>query len=155
MTNYCSEGLSPVATLAGESKDLVDLIISEKDPNKLQDLTNLFKQNQLKKNLLRSNKLNNLLELIDDEVIMRVSSNPDLISDRDLLSYMNTTQQAIRNSYTSYEQLPAIQINNIENSVNISSDKLSKESRNVVMSKVKEILSQLNNDVIDVEDEDA
>lgn len=150
-----SEGRSPIAVLAGESKDLVDLIVEEKDPNKLQDLTNLFKQNQLKKNLIRSNKLNNLLELIDDEVIMRVSSNPDLISDRDLLSYMNTTQQAIRNSYNSYERLPAIQINNIENSVNISSDKLSKESRNVVMSKVKEILSQLNEEVVDVEDNDA
>lgn len=148
-----SEGhINPVATLAGESKDLVDLIVAEKDPGKLQDLTNLFKQNQLKKNLIRSNKLNNLLELIDDEVITRVSSNPDLISDRDLLNYMNTTQQAIQNSYTSYEQLPAIQINNIENSVNINSGQLSKESRNIVMNKVKEILSQLNNDVVDMED---
>ena len=106
MTDYCSEGLSPVAVLAQESRDLTDLIVEEKDPEKLQDLTNLFRQNQLKKNLIRSNKLNNLLELIDDEVITRVSCNPDLISDRDLLSYMNTTQQAIRNSYNSYEQLP-------------------------------------------------
>ena len=37
-----SEGLpiSAVGTLAKESNELTDLIISEKDPNKLQDLTN-------------------------------------------------------------------------------------------------------------------
>lgn len=152
-----SEGLpiSAVGTLAKESNELTDLIISEKDPNKLQDLTNLFKQNQLKKNLIRSNKLNNLLELIDDEVITRVTTNPEQIRDQDLLNYMRATQQSIQDSFNSYEQLPVIQVNNIENSVNINTH-LSKESREKVINKVNEILAQLNkqDEIIDVETEE-
>ena len=152
-----SEGLpiSAVGTLAKESNELTDLIISEKDPNKLQDLTNLFKQNQLKKNLIRSNKLNNLLELIDDEVITRVTTNPEQIRVQDLLNYMRATQQSIQDSFNSYEQLPVIQVNNIENSVNINTH-LSKESREKVINKVNEILAQLNkqDEIIDVETEE-
>ena len=152
-----SEGLpiSAVGTLAKESNELTDLIISEKDPNKLQDLTNLFKQNQLKKNLIRSNKLNNLLELIDDEVITRVTTNPEQIRDQDLLNYMRATQQSIQDSFNSYEQLPVIQVNNIENSVNINTH-LSKESREKVINKVNEILAQFNkqDEIIDVETEE-
>ena len=154
MTIYCSEGLieRPVAVLAKESNELAELIIAEKDPNKLQDLTNLFKQNQLKKNLLRSNKLNNLLELIDDEVVSRVTGNPEMIKDKDLLGYMNATQQSIQNSFNSFEQMPVIQVNNIENSVNINNN-LSKESRQVVLDKVNEILNQLKTDnVIDIKE---
>ena len=152
-----SEGLiitSPIALLAKESNNLTEMIITEKDPSKLQDLTNLFKQNQLKKNLLRTNKLNNLLELIDDEVAMRVSTRPDEIRDQDLLNYMKTTQQSIQDSFNTFEQMPVIQVNNIENSVNINNG-LSKESREVVINKVNEILAQLKQkEVIDVEVED-
>lgn len=156
--SYNSEGIitKPVAHLAKESSELTDLIIAEKDPSKLQDLTNLFKQNQLKKNLLRTNKLNNLLELIDDEMVMRVATNPEAISDRDLLNYMNATQQSIQNSFDTFEKLPVIQVNNVENNVNINNDKLSKESREVVINKVNEILAQLKGEpkVIDVEVDD-
>ena len=153
-----SEGIiiSPSASLIKEANEITEQIIAEKDPSKLHDLTNLFKQNQLKKNLLRSSKLNNLLEIIDDEVLMRVTTAPEMISNKDLLGYMNTTQQAIQNSFNTFEQLPTIQVNNIENSVNISSDNLGKESRQIVINKVNEILSQLKSEnVIDAEDEDA
>lgn len=156
-TYYNSEGLplSPIGILAKESNELTDLIISEKDPTKLQDLTNLFKQNQLKKNLIRSNKLNNLLELIDDEVIARVTTNPEQIRDQDLLNYMRTTQQSIQDSFNSYEQLPVIQVNNVENNVSINAH-LTRESREKVISKVNEILAQLKKpeDIIDVEEGD-
>jgi len=157
MTTYSnSEGLplTSVGVLAKESNELTDQIIAEKDPSKLQDLTTLFKQNQLKKNLLRTNKLNNLLELIDDEVAMRVSTRPDEIRDQDLLNYMKTTQQSIQDSFNTFEQMPVIQVNNIENSVNINNG-LSKESREVVINKVNEILAQLKQkEVIDVEVKD-
>ena len=148
-----SEGLAltPIASLAVESRDITDQIISEKDPAKIKDLTDLFKQNQLKKNLVRANKLNNLLELIDDEVVTRVTTRPESIKDQDLLNYMRTTTQSINDSFNSFEQMPVIQVNNIENSVNINNG-LSKESREVVINKVNEILAQLKpKDAIDVE----
>lgn len=153
MMDYSSEGIieRPVATLAKESNALAEQIMTEKDPAKLQDLTNLFKQNQLKKNLIRSNKLNNLLELIDDEVITRVTTRPEEIRDQDLLNYMKTTQQSIQDSFNTFEQMPVIQVNNVENSVNINTG-LSKESREVVINKVNEILAQLKpKEVIDAE----
>lgn len=144
---------SPLAVLAKESNSLTEQIVGESDPSKLQDLTVLFKQNQLKKNLIRTHKLNNLLELIDDEVITRVTTSPESISNKDLLGYMNATQQSIQNSFNTFEQMPVIQVNNVENSININNT-LSKESRDVVISKVNEILAQLKQpEVIDVEDE--
>ena len=152
-----SEGLiisTPISLLAKESADLTDQIISEKDPNKLQDLTNLFKQNQLKKNLLRTNKLNNLLEIIDDEVITRVTASPESISDRDLLSYMNSTQQSIQNSFNTFDQMPSIQINTIDNSINVT-DSLDKDSRKRVLDRVNEILNTIDDKtIIDIKEED-
>ena len=66
---------------------------------------------------------------------------------------MNATQQSIQNSFNTFDQMPVIQVNNIENSVNINNN-LSKESRQVVLDKVNEILNQLKTDnVIDVSEE--
>ena len=67
---------------------------------------------------------------------------------------MKTTQQSIQDSFNTFEQMPVIQVNNIENSVNINNG-LSKESREVVINKVNEILAQLKpKEVIDVEVKD-
>ena len=57
------------AILSKQGNELTSKIIEEDDPDTLDRLTQLFTLNQKKKQIARTNKLSNLLELVDDEVI--------------------------------------------------------------------------------------
>lgn len=136
------------ATLSKQGNELTNKIISENDPDELDKLTQMFSLNQKKKQIARTNKLSNLLELVDDEVISRFTGAPELIENDDLLKYWKTTQETIAQNNNDDQELPRVQINN---TVNISSSGLNRESRAKVLEAVQEILKNSNiNDVIDV-----
>lgn len=151
------EGLFPavkISELAKEGNNLVNKVIEENDPQKLEELTKLFALNQRKKQIARTNKLSNLLELVDDEVIHRVTTLPDAIENRDLLNYWKTTQESINQGNSNDQELPKVQINNQTN-VNISSSGLDRDSRARVLEAVQEILkdslqNNQGNDIIDI-----
>ena len=137
------------ATLSKQGNELTNKIISENDPDELDKLTQMFSLNQKKKQIARTNKLSNLLELVDDEVISRFTGAPELIENDDLLKYWKTTQETIAQNNNDDQELPRVQINN---TVNISSSGLNRESRAKVLEAVQEILKNSNiNDVIDVD----
>ena len=151
------DALTPVTTegkptivgkLASEGNDLINKIVDSDDPEEVKDLSQLFSLNQRKKSLARSNRLSNLLELIDDEVISRFTENPEMIDDKYLINYMNSTQQAMSNIENSINQAPQIQINNQTN-VNIDSSGLSRESRAKVLEVVSAIKNSLQTDSLD------
>lgn len=151
------EGLFPavkVSSLAKEGNELVNKVIEENDPAKLEELTQLFALNQKKKQIARTNKLSNLLELVDDEVIHRVTTLPDAIENRDLLSYWKTTQESISQANSGDQELPKIQINNQMN-VSVNSSGLNRDSRAKVLEAVQEILKtslqdDSDNSIIDI-----
>jgi len=135
-----------------QGNDLTTKIIEETNPDELDNLTKLFTLNQKKKQIARTNKLSNLLELVDDEVINRFTQFPEAIENDDLLKYWKTTQETINQHNQDEQELPHIQINNQTN-VNINSSGLDRESRAKVLEAVQEILkSSLQNDenVIDI-----
>ena len=70
-----------------QGNDLTTKIIEETNPDELDNLTKLFTLNQKKKQIARTNKLSNLLELVDDEVINRFTQFPEAIENDDLLKY--------------------------------------------------------------------
>ena len=137
------------AILSKQGNELTTKIIEESDPDTLDKLTQLFTLNQKKKQIARTNKLSNLLELVDDEVIARFTSAPEAIEDDNLLKYWKTTQDTISQHNSDDQELPRVQINN---TVNISSSGLNRESRAKVLEAVQEILKSSTNieDVIDV-----
>ena len=145
-----SEGLSLTSKLFGSSDELVEKIINEDDPDKINDLTQLFKMSQTKKDVARTNRLSKLLEVIDDEVIMRFTSNPDTFDNDQLLKYMDSTQRAIYNVRDSINQVPTIQINNQSNEIHINNSGLDRESRAKVLEAVNSILNGVQQPVIDV-----
>lgn len=146
---------SPSVTLIKEGNELSEMIVSENDPSKIEDLTNLFKLNQRKKNIIRANKLSGLLELVDSEVIERFSAYPESFDNDQLIKYMESTTRAISNIEQSLDQKPLIQINNQKNEINIgpTSSGLTRESREKVLAAVQALLSDScnNSDIIDAE----
>lgn len=134
------------AILSKQGNELTSKIIEEDDPDTLDRLTQLFTLNQKKKQIARTNKLSNLLELVDDEVISRFTNAPEAIEDDNLLKYWKTTQETINQHNNDDQELPRVQINN---TVNINSSGLNRESRAKVLEAVQEILRN-SNDVIDI-----
>ncbi len=137
-----------------QSDDIVNDLIKENDSAKFNDLTNLFKMNQKKKDIYRANKLSNLLDLIDNEVYERVSSMPESFDNYALLKYMESTQNAINTTNQNLDRQPFIQINNQKNEINFNSSGLDRDSRAKVLEAVTAIINGVNN-VIDVEETDG
>lgn len=135
-----------------EGNDITNQIISEKDPNKLEDLTQLFLLNKKKKDLARINKLSNLINTIDDEVINRFNEEPENFNNDQLVKYLTATQQIIDTTANNIEKVPMIQINNQKNEIHIDDSGLNKESR----AKVLEVITSILNEgkIIDAEVEE-
>lgn len=144
--------VSPNVKLTLEGNDITNQIISEKDPNKLEDLTQLFLLNKKKKDLARINKLSNLINTIDDEVINRFNEEPENFNNDQLVKYLTATQQIIDTTTNNIEKVPMIQINNQKNEIHIDDSGLNKESRAKVLEVITSILNESK--VIDAEVEE-
>jgi len=144
--------VSPNVKLTLEGNDITNQIISEKDPNKLEDLTQLFLLNKKKKDLARINKLSNLIDTIDDEVINRFNEEPENFNNDQLVKYLTATQQIIDTTTNNIEKVPMIQINNQKNEIHIDDSGLNKESRAKVLEVITSILNESK--VIDAEVEE-
>lgn len=144
--------VNPNVKLTLEGNDITNQIISEKDPNKLEDLTQLFLLNKKKKDLARINKLSNLINTIDDEVINRFNEEPENFNNDQLVKYLTATQQIIDTTANNIEKVPMIQINNQKNEIHIDDSGLNKESR----AKVLEVITSILNEgkIIDAEVEE-
>lgn len=134
-----------------DTKDLLSKLAYEKDPNKIKDITYLFNQNISKKNMVRVNSLNNIMDRLTGEVGRRIVFDAGSIKNEDLVKFINAIQKAIEGSektINGVSEQPTIQINPTTNN-NIVVDSLgltSKESRDKVMDIVNAILKgELNN----------
>lgn len=146
--NYSSEGAITIqekSQLQVQGDDITDKIIKEDDPKELDRLTQLFALNQKKKQIVRTNKLSNLLDKVDNEIISRVENTPYAIEDRDLIKYWSTTSDIVSGKSEEDMSMPKIQINNQTN-INVNSSGLSRESRAKVLDVVNSILNGIEND---------
>ena len=135
-----------------EATEITNQIISEKDPSKIDDLTQLFLLNKKKKDLVRINKLSNLIDTIDDEVIARFEEEPESFDNDQLIKYMSSTQQIVNSTLQGINNTPSILINNQKNEIHISDSGLNRESRAKVLEVIDNILKN-NLDIIDVEED--
>lgn len=151
-------GLVPkeISNLTQRTADLVDDIIKEEDVDKFNNLTALFSMNQKKKNIARIAKLSALLDVIDNETLMRFMESPESFDNDQLVKYMDTTQKAITNIENTLDKTPAIQINTQNNEIHIDNGSgLNRDSRKNVYDAVMSILNDLKTDgAIDVDYED-
>ena len=120
-------------------------ISTETDANKLNELIQLFNTNQYKKNIVRNQQFNSLLDKILVQMEQRVDKRADTFSNKDLLDYMVAVQQAINKNedhFQETEAVPLIQIN--KNEINVHNDlpELSRESKEKVKDVIEKILNQ-------------
>ena len=136
-----------------ESRALIEQIIAEKDEQKSRDLTQLFNANQNKKTMVRVNKLSDLLDTITDQALVRFTSRPDEISNKELFDGLKVVQDLIERGQKQVsgvgEQTPLIQVNQQTNEVNIggATSNLNRDSRERVKAAVLGLLSSINTTV--------
>lgn len=135
------------------AKELADDIIKEQDLDKIKNLTNLFNINQHKKNIVRTTKLNELLDAITDQMVERFHKKPNEFSNADLLDYLTAVQNTIdkANKNTAQEDLqPIQQINNTQININ-NEEQLSKEARDRVLNFIKKTINSKEENTVEIE----
>jgi hypothetical protein len=135
-------------SLNEESKSLIKQIIAETDEQKVRDLTQLFNANQNKKTMARVDKLSELLDTITDQALIRFTSRPDEISNKELFDGLKIVQDLIERGQKQVSgtgEVPLIQVNQQTNEVNIggNSSNLNRDSRERVKSAVLSLLSSI------------
>lgn len=134
-----------VVSLESSPEELEQQLLKETDIEELKNVINLFNLNIKKKDIIRTNKLSNLQDLVTDQMQERIERNAGAFSNKDLIDYFKTIQESIKKADNSLSNIdtPAIQLNqqfnlNVENK-----DVLDKDSRDKVADAVKSILDKM------------
>ena len=133
-------------SLNAESLALLNQIIVESDETKTRDLTYLFNMNQNKKTMVRMDKLSGLQDNLVDQFVRRIAERPDEISNKELMDGLKIVQDILERGQRQVsgadEQQPFIQINSQDNSVNVGTTELPRESRDKVKNAVLGLLAK-------------
>lgn len=152
-----------IATLDTPVEELEQKLVSETDIDELKNIINLFNLNIKKKDILRTNKLNDLQDKVTEQIGQRLEYNAGAFSNKDLIEYFKVIQDTINKADNSLSSIdtPAIQFNQNQFNVQVNSnaDELDKESRDRVADAVKSILAKLEkqklessqHEIVDVE----
>lgn len=149
--------LACIDSLNKESIELINKIISEADLDKAKDLTYLFNINQNKKTLARVNKLSDLMDTMTQQALVRFTTKPDEISNKELMDGLKIIQDLIERGQrqaagVDMAPAPLIQINQQTNSVNVDGssveNNLGRESRERVKNVVLNLLKEINSNTI-------
>ena len=125
---------------------MVETILNETDPKKINDLTYLFNIAQTKKSVLRTLSYNNLLDRVEDQMEERLNKRADQFSNKDLLDYMDKISNAmdkVQKQIKEVDTTPVIQINQ-QNIIMDNASELSRESRQNIMDAVNAILKTID-----------
>ncbi len=145
--------------LKSSVKRLASDIVMEEDATKVKDLTAAFNMAQAKKNILRTLKFNDLLDLVSDKMVERFIKRPDEFSHKDLIDYMNVILNALDKSSKNIkvDDADAIQINQQNNiQVNMNESGLDRESRAKVAEAIQAILNRATIDnIVDSNNDDS
>lgn len=131
--------------LAENANTILDDIVKAESVEDIKNLTQLFNLNTVKKNALRINQLNELMDLANQEALERFKKYAPFMDDKDVANYMKVFQQSLTNAQqivNSLDEKPTIQLN-IQNNINTSEPTLSRESQEKVASTVKTILQYI------------
>lgn len=142
-----------------ESLELLNQAIAETDVEKAKDLTYLFNMNQNKKVMVRTNKLNDLLDVLTEQLTKRATERPDEVTTAELMTGLKTVSDLIDKGRhqvmdSTAEPAPLIQINQQNNEVNVGDDNkpsLSRASRENVKNAILDILHKLPKEEAPVE----
>ena len=150
-----------IVTLNSSPEELEQKLIQETDIDELKNVINLFNLNIKKKDILRTNKLSNLQDLVTDQMGERLEKNAGAFSNKDLIDYFKIIQESINKADNTLNGVdtPAIQLNQQFNlNVDNKKDELDKDSRDRVADAVNAILAKMKQpqqeEIVEVEYEE-
>ena len=123
--------------------ELETLLMNENDPDKIQDIVDLFNVNLRKRDIVRSVKLSEAQDRVVDQMLDRVTHEAEGLSTKEIIMYHDTIQKTLDKSTTNISNMPQIQINNIN--VQDEAPKFNKESRSKIVNTVNTIIKQSQN----------
>lgn len=127
-------------TLATPVADLEQMLITETDPDKIEDIVQIFNLHAQKRNIIRNAKISALQDKITDQIGERVNKRADCFSNKDLLDYFKVMSDVTNKSTNVIEDIPVIQVNQ---QININDNKeLNRASKEKVANAVKAILEK-------------
>ena len=115
----------PVQRLDSNSTNLIDKIVSEKDPGKLKDLVDLFNFNQNKKDILRADTYSKLLDKLSEEMYNRVNRGAVTLTNDELMAESYAEEKVYasegeKNIYKAYLNIKNPFIVDGENTLNLA-----------------------------------
>lgn len=156
INNKIEEGVDNTSTqlIEKENTDLVTNLLNAKNVNELDDALALFQFNEAKKTILRTSKLSDLLDSINEQAEKRIEETPDLISNKDLMSFMNTVGSQLDNHqkilYNIKENPPNIKVENNTINLSVKNDdqyiNLTNDSKRRIVDFIKDVLKDITKD---------
>ena len=142
-------------TLLTPIDELETQLLEENNVENIKNIIDLFNVNIQKKNIIRTNKLNELQDKVYEQIDKRISVNADTFSNKDLLEYFKTIQETINKTDLNSAQvnIPQIQLNQNNLNLNISTE-LNRDSRQRITDAIKNILNSNTFEDI-IEDENS
>ena len=128
-------------TLDTPVEELQERLLSESNADEVNNIIDIFNLNIKKKNVIRTEKLSQLQDLISEQMKERVEKNANAFSNKDLLDYFKTIQDTISKSDMSSDVKVPVQINQQQINVNVDQE-LDRASKNRVLAAIESILTK-------------
>ena len=137
-----SETLSPAKIVENELAQVSADVAAAKTEEELKQAVNMFNVNNVKTNILRINKINEMLSKTYDRIEDRLDKHGDEFTNKDYLDVATALSNQLEKSQKVIDKVdekPLIQINTVKNEVNINTQ--DQESKERVINAVKYILA--------------
>lgn len=132
-------------SLATPVEDLEEYLFAEENPENLKNLMELASLGIRKKDILRANKLGELQDKVVDEMARRLENKSGEFSNKDLLEFHKTIQDAINKASKDEVEIPTIQINQQQINIGTEEEPLSRESKARVADVIRALLAKNEN----------
>lgn len=131
--------------LEEESQQIAGEIVKTHDQDRFKDLVAMFNMAQMKKDILCALKMSDIRDMGIDQALERLRKNPDEVSHKDLMGYIQMAQDQIDRASQSVnqpDQKALIQINNSKQELNVSinGSEMNRDSKENVREAVAELL---------------
>lgn len=140
-------------SLTTDMDDLEDEILNSNEPEELIEIIDLFNINLQKRNIIRNKKLSDVQDKVVERMLEKIQNEPWEFSNDDLIKFHKVIQETLKTSNSlDKDNIPTIQVNQ---QINVSTPEFSRESREKILSAVRDILnnkaSENSGDIEEVE----
>lgn len=123
--------------------DLENEILNSTEAEDLVEIIDLFNLNLQKRNIIRNKKLSDVQDKVVERMLEKIQNEPWEFSNDDLIKFHKVIQETLKTSNSlDKDNIPTIQVNQ---QINVSTPEFTRESREKILSAVRDILKNNNN----------